>query len=380
MSAKPFPQELYDAQHGITPETRPKCPVCGKPCEYNAYVRGYNTTCNSKKCLSINVWNTRRMCKERGISVQDKYDMEHGITPETRPKCPVCGNDCAFGGYRSGYRVACCKAHSSKFTGMRGLSGNRHPIRTKKWYTQEEYDAINNINDSNRPKCPICNNDCKYSFRYQSYNECCSKQCAHKLIKIRCSPNGLIGQDRYDFEHNITPDTRPKCLLCNNDRKFINVSLGYHSAYCEQHVLETKQVLQRTKRSYRCVAGYLQHLTHCTKSVIRYRSLLECTVYTALEQIDCTYEVEPFRIYFEQNNKKHYYLPDVLVHYNNYHILVEIKLAAQVNTTYNQAKFNLAKQYVETSDTIDIFVILTHDKCDSVETIKQFLDNTIANI
>ena len=202
------------------------------------------------------------------------------------------------------------------------------------------------------------------------------------VATFTCDPYGylLIGQDRYDFEHNITPDTRPKCLLCNNDRKFINVSLGYHSAYCEQHVLETKQVLQRTKRSYRCVAGYLQHLTHCTKSVIRYRSLLECTVYTALEQIDCTYEVEPFRIYFEQNNKKHYYLPDVLVHYNNYHILVEIKLAAQFNTTYNQAKFNLAKQYVETSDTIDIFVILTHDKCDSVETIKQFLDNTIANI
>ena len=64
MSAKPFPQELYDAQHGITPETRPKCPVCGKPCEYNAYVRGYNTTCNSKKCLSINVWNTRRMLRQ----------------------------------------------------------------------------------------------------------------------------------------------------------------------------------------------------------------------------------------------------------------------------------------------------------------------------
>lgn len=50
-----------------------------------------------------------------------------------------------------------------------------------------------------------------------------------------------------------------------------------------------------------------------------YRSSYELQAFTILEQLSkvVKYEVEPFGIEYEKDNKKHFYIPDILVHYDD---------------------------------------------------------------
>jgi tRNA(Ile2) C34 agmatinyltransferase TiaS len=76
-------QDWYDKEHGYTPETRPKCPVCGNELKFNGYNNGYQTACS----LSCAAKLTQKRLKEHKFDKQLQYDKERGYTPETRPKC-----------------------------------------------------------------------------------------------------------------------------------------------------------------------------------------------------------------------------------------------------------------------------------------------------
>lgn len=53
-------QILYDIfVLGLTDiSQRPKCPICGKPCKYSNFNRGYSKTCGNEMCTNQSIKNT----------------------------------------------------------------------------------------------------------------------------------------------------------------------------------------------------------------------------------------------------------------------------------------------------------------------------------
>lgn len=372
------PQELYDMKHGITDENRPRCTVCGKPCHVTNS-SGYSKTC-SPECTAKQIQISKRQNHFNGLGPRERYDLEHGITDENRPKCPWCGGPAKWTGPKHGYRPCSrsCATHLQMKEGRK-----RKP--KKVYLNQQQYDLEHDITDANRPKCPICGKFAHYSEVFQQYKKCCSQSCTTKLSMMQKSPNGLIGQARYDFEHGITVDTRPKCIICGSERKFIGHQRGYHEAFCYEHakyenIAESYKAchILKDRRNLGFNKGHLYDLKHCTKPIALHRSALEKIVFTYLEVIDCTYEVEPISIqWLDKDNKLHKYRPDLIVHYKNKHLLIEIKPKCLLTDDVNQRKFAAATQFVQTTDWLDKFAVLTDDRCNTPEQIEQFLNELI---
>lgn len=372
------PQELYDMKHGITDENRPRCTVCGKPCHVTNS-SGYSKTC-SPECTAKQIQISKRQNHFNGLGPRERYDLEHGITDENRPKCPWCGGPAKWTGPKHGYRPCSrsCATHLQMKEGRK-----RKP--KKVYLNQQQYDLEHDITDANRPKCPVCGKFAHYSEVFQQYKKCCSQSCTTKLSMMQKSPNGLVGQARYDFEHGITVDTRPKCIICSSERKFIGHQRGYHEAFCYEHakyenIAESYRQCDiiREQRNLGFNRGHLYDLKHCTKPIALHRSALEKIVFTYLEIIDCTYEVEPISIQWcDSNGKLHKYRPDLIVHYKNKHLLIEIKPKCLLTDDVNQRKFAAATQFVQTTDWLDTFAVLTDDRCHTPEQIEQFLNELV---
>ena len=99
-----------------------------------------------------------------------------------------------------------------------------------------------------------------------------------------------------------------------------------------------------------------------------YRSSYEKEVYEFLDTDSTvlTYLSEPVRIRYEDGNQGRYYLPDLLITYNNgSQKLVEIKPKYLVSTIKNQSKFKAARQYCDEKGII--FEVWTEETIESLK-------------
>ena len=149
--------DLYDKEHGYTPETRPKCPVCGNELKFNGYNNGYQTACS----LSCAAKLTQKRLKEHKFDKQLQYDKEHGYTPETRPKCKQCGAEARFSNSLVMYLDVCnhCLVQNRKKTKL----AERQNAEPQTFNVQQQINFESRIlstdicyDDNNIQICKVC--------------------------------------------------------------------------------------------------------------------------------------------------------------------------------------------------------------------------------
>ena len=241
-------QQEYDLDHGITDENRPVCQICGKPVGFTTQTMSYNQTC-SRKCANTLITKRRHA---RCLHGQEKYDLEHGITDENRPVCQICGKPVKFLTYYKGYTRTCGSAECQKLSKSPQFLGT----------VQQRYDIKHNITDENRPKCKVCGKPAGFLSKKRGYGDCCSMDCWKILsgAKAKQDWTSLTFQQRYDIKHNITDENRPKCKVCGKQTRFLHCKdwEAYIDTCCKScsDKLKSSKIYEQRQLEFDAVHGY----------------------------------------------------------------------------------------------------------------------------
>lgn len=300
-----------------------------------------------------------------GMTKQQEYDIDNGITDENRPVCQICGKPVKFKTQTMSYNSTCSRRCANTL-----LSRRRH---SRTLHGQERYDAEHNIIDTNRPVCQVCGKPVKFLSYSRGYARTCgTKQCHYASMSsiIRGTP-----QQQYDAEHNITDSNRPVCVICGKPAGFVSKKRGYSNCCSLECWHEWYGVHLKAWQKFKC-GNYDNdniELKYCKAGNHRYRSSYEYYAVLTLEKLGIFYEIETVKIPYKNLNlssrfrkqKISYYYVDLLVYYKDIKVLVEIKPAHKIQDDNVQFKAEIAMAFVESAN-YDAYTFLTeHEIFDS---------------
>lgn len=428
MRGKPlYQQQLeYDTEHHITDANKPTCKICGKPVRFHNYKYGYHTHCS----LSCAGKDTRNRNKLSQLDKQITYNTEHNITDANRPTCKICGKPAYFSNTYNCYFDTCkdCtyeqrrierdKRSNSKIEQSvdeiiewekRALEngplyrnavhvcrfclkpitrqnyGNKDKFETccfkcanalqharKYVINQQQYDIEHGYTVETRPKCPVCGKRLGFK-KNKGYLQTCSVHCRSIYTNSQFK-NGLSAQQNYDKEHGFTVETRPKCEVCGKPTAFMTYNRGYRrfcSEYCKRYSMNHKYIYKN---------GFLR-LKYCIAGHKYYRSSFEKEFFINLERLKLTYEIETLLIQYWLNHKKYRYTPDVIVHYKDILIIVEIKPHNFICHEAVQRKTKATLDYVQQSNNpYDAYIILDEHTLFDTSKILQVFEQIYAQV
>ena len=95
--------------------------------------------------------------------------------------------------------------------------------------------------------------------------------------------------------------------------------------------------------------GYFKCSTKSKKPIAYYRSLFELNALNYLEAHNqiVKYQIEPFRVSYEYEEKTRYYVVDFWIQTTKGEFIIEIKPSCHVSHPKNNAKFSAAKKFAE---------------------------------
>lgn len=128
--------------------------------------------------------------------------------------------------------------------------------------------------------------------------------------------------------------------------KKIRENKTYEEIYGENKAEEIKLLLGRNGYKYK--RGYFY--SEKNNKLLYYRSSFEETAFRLLENFSFIkrYDIEPYKINYEFCGKLHYYIPDILITYNNdKQELVEIKPKYLYTDEQTKIKFKVGQQYAK---------------------------------
>lgn len=182
------------------------------------------------------------------------------------------------------------------------------------------------------------------------------------MRKFQCYVCGLLYDDYNEFKQHITSEHEEgrEYLLCPLKHCRAPVrDLRAHFRTCHKGIVLPESVQMRAtvfydvrepkkiKRKVSFKEGYLlSHKNSMQK--VHFRSSYEEQVYLCLENAGevLRYLVEPIKIPYFLNGKRHNYYPDLVVHFADQKVEVwEIKPSNQSNLERNKAKWEAARYY-----------------------------------
>lgn len=244
--------------------------------------------------------------------------------------------------------------------------------------------GLTSIDD--RPKCPICGNECKFRRnllgKYSGYSSHCSGKCHYKVIKPKLLSDEAkqkslkARKESGAYDHlktnppgkgrKVSEEQKQKQREKMLGRKVPPEQLIRMSNYMSQYYKDNPDKLEKLINSSRGKSkrGSLQINKSVTK-VFKFLSSWEEKVVSFLDRsVDDVVGIEaPEAIQYQFNGTLHYYYADIDITLSNgKHLLIEIKPTAHLYHKKNMAKFKAAQEYIlSNKDIYQDYLILTEN-------------------